>query len=216
MFETCVEIRRHFSDYLDDRCERESLRSIRFHLNYCASCREELEQLQAIQAELQALPRHRVPPELALSMRVHVSQRVHRNLLRQLWVRCENALQPLLIPASGGVLTAIIFFGLLMGWQVAPASNIPDVPLQIVTPPRVRELAPINFNDGDQAVVVLGQIDAAGRVVGYRVLSGPVTPELTRSLDRTIYFSLFYPATMFGRPTDGQVVLCLRRITVRG
>lgn len=216
MFETCVEIRQHFSDYLDDRCERESLRSIRFHLNYCASCREELEQMQAIQAELQALPRRRVPPELALSMRVHISQRVHRRLLRQLWVRCENALQPLLIPASGGVLTAIIFFGLLMGWQVVPASNIPDVPLQIVTPPRVRELAPINFNDGDQAVVVLTQIDAAGRAVGYRVLSGPVTPELTRSLDRTIYFSLFAPATMFGRPTDGQVVLSLRRITVRG
>ncbi len=216
MFETCVEIRRHFSDYLDDGCERESLRSIRFHLNYCASCREELEQMQAIQAELQALPRRRVPPELALSMRVRISQRLHRNLLRQLWVRCENALQPLLIPASGGVLTAIIFFGLLMGWQVVPALNIPDVPLEIVTPPRVRELAPMNFNDGDQAVVVLTQIDAAGRVVGYKVLSGPITPELTRSLDRTIYFSLFAPATMFGRPTDGQVVLSLRRITVRG
>jgi hypothetical protein len=35
-------------------------------------------------------------------------------------------------------------------------------------------------------------------------------------LDRMIYFSVYKPATMFGKPTDGEVVLSLRRITVRG
>jgi hypothetical protein len=90
------------------------------------------------------------------------------------------------------------------------------VPLQLVTPPRVRELAPINFNTGDQPVVLLTQIDAAGRVMSYRVLSGHLSPEISRDLDRLIYFSLFDPATTFGKPTDGQVVLSLRRITVRG
>jgi hypothetical protein len=52
--------------------------------------------------------------------------------------------------------------------------------------------------------------------MGYRVLSGPSSPELIDRLDRIIYFSTFQPATMFGRPTDGQMVLSLRRITVRG
>jgi hypothetical protein len=217
MFENCVEIRRAFSDYLDGFSSREQMRSIRFHLGFCGSCREELEHLQVIQAELRGLPKRQVPPELALRLRVGVSQRLHRNLLRGFGLWFENALRPLLIPASGGVLTAIIFCGLIMGSSFVPAATLPDVPLQLVTPPRLKELAPINFNTGDQPVVLLTQIDAAGRVMSYRVLSsGRLSPETSRDLDRLIYFSLFDPATTFGKPTDGQVVLSLRRITVRG
>jgi hypothetical protein len=216
MFETCVEIRRDFSDYLDGLSSREQLQSMRFHLAFCRSCREELESLQMIRAELHGLPKRQVPPELALRLRVRASQRLHRNLVKGLGLWFENALRPLLIPASGGVLTAMIFFGLIMGSSFVPAVTLPDVPLQLVTPPRVRELAPINFNTGDQPVVLLTQIDAAGRVMSYRVLSGHLSPEISRDLDRLIYFSLFDPATTFGKPTDGQVVLSLRRITVRG
>ncbi|MBZ5543557.1 MAG: hypothetical protein LAO07_07745 [Acidobacteriia bacterium] len=216
MFENCVEIRRGFSAYLDDLSSREQLRSIRFHLGFCGSCREELERLEMVQAELRGLPKRQVPPELALRLRVRVSQRLHRNLREGFGLWFENALRPLLIPASGGVLTAIVFFGLIMGSSFVPAATLPDVPLQLVTPPRVKELAPINFNTGDQPVVLLTQIDAAGRVMSYRVLSGRLSPEISRDLDRLIYFSLFDPATTFGKPTDGQVVLSLRRITVRG
>jgi hypothetical protein len=114
------------------------------------------------------------------------------------------------------VLAAVIFFGLIMGSQVVPVTNIPDVPLQFTTPPRVQELAPIDFNTGDQPVVVLTSVNAGGRAMGYKVLSGQHSPELMQRLDQLIYFSLFQPATMFGKPTDGQVVLSLRRITVRG
>lgn len=216
MFESCVEIRGYFSDYLDGICDRERDRSLRYHLEYCASCREELERYELAHSDLRSLPRRRVPPDLALRLRVRMSQELHRNLLSRLWVRVENSLQPLLLPASGGVLTAIICFGLIMGSQVVPVTSIPDVPISIATPPRVRELAPISFSADDQAIVVVTHIDSVGRVQSYEVLSGQESPELMRHLDRMIYFSLFDPATVFGKPTDGQVVLSLRRITVRG
>ena len=216
MFESCVEIRSLFTDYLDARCEREQVRSLRFHLTYCAACRVELEKCRTIQSDLAAVPKWRVPPELRLRLRVRMSQELHRNLLGRLWVRLENAFQPLLLPASGGVLAAIICFGLIMGSNAVPAVIAPDIPLQLATPPRVRTLAPINFNTGDQGVVVVTRIDAEGRVTGYEVLSGQESPELLHGLDRMIYFSVFDPATTFGRPTSGQVVLSLRRITVRG
>jgi hypothetical protein len=103
-----------------------------------------------------------------------------------------------------------------MGSQVAPITNIPDVTVQLVTPARVQALAPMDFNTGDNSLVLVTQINAEGRVKGYRVLSGQGSPELMRRLDRMIYFSVFQPATMFGKPTDGEVVLSLRRITVRG
>ena len=67
MFETCVEIRNHFSDYLDDLCTPEARKSIRYHLSFCDVCQEQLEQWQSIREELRALPRRQVPPELALA-----------------------------------------------------------------------------------------------------------------------------------------------------
>jgi hypothetical protein len=216
MFEMCVEIRSYFTNYLDDRCDRDQLRSIRFHLGDCGSCREELARLQTIQSELRALPHRRVPSRLALQMRVRLSHRLHNEFLGRLRIQFENALQPLLIPASGGVLTAIIFFGLIMGSNFVPPIRMPDVPLSLVTPPRLRELAPINFTYDEESVVLLTQVDAAGRVMSYQILSGQLSPERTRRLDRLIYFSVFDPATTFGMPTGGQVVLSLRRITVRG
>ena len=217
MFETCNEIRNEFSDYLDDRCERDSLRSIRYHLSNCEACRIELERAQLAQSDLRSLPQRRVAPDLALKLRIRLSHEMHRNLLGELWVRMENALQPLLLPASGGVLTFIICFGLFMGAWVTPVSNRSDVPVSLITPPRVRVLAPIDFNTGDESpVVVVTEVDADGRVARYHVISGQTSPELMERLDRVMYFSTFQPATMFGKPTDGQVVLSLRRITVRG
>jgi hypothetical protein len=216
MFEGCVEIRSHFSDYLDGLCEPQVRKSIRFHLNYCGSCREELELWETMHEDLRAMPRLRVPSELALRLRVRISQRLHAYLLDELRMWVGNVLQPVLLPASGGVLAAIICFCLIMGSLVVPVTNIPDVPLTLVTPPRVRELGPIDFNTGDRPVVVVIPIDAGGHVRGYRLLSGESSPELLHQLDRVIYFGSFQPATSFGRPTDGEVVLSLRRITVRG
>jgi len=216
MFETCMEIRSYFTDYLDGCCDRDQLRSIRFHLGDCGPCREELARYQALQAELRALPRRRIPPELALQIRVILSHCLHRHVWSRWWIWFENAFKPLLVPASGGVLTAVIFFGLIMGSNFVPPSPLPDVPLSLVTPPRLRELPPINFTTDDESVVLLAQVDAAGRVMSYRLLSGELSIERTHRLERLIYFSVFDPATTFGMPTDGQVVLSLRRITVRG
>jgi hypothetical protein len=216
MFETCLEIRNHFSDYLDDLCTQEARKSIRYHLSFCDVCREQLEQWQSVREELRALPRQQVPPDLALRLRVQMSQRLYKNPLAPLWVRIENALKPLLIPATGGVLTAVICFCLIMGSEVAPITDIPDVTVQVITPARVQQLAPMDFSTDDNGLVVLTQINAAGRVKGYRILSGQRSPELMQRLDRMVYFSIFQPATMFGKPTDGEVVLSLRRITVRG
>src|SRR5574340_1186060 len=122
LFELCQGIRGHFSDYLDGLCSPDNLRSLRYHLSYCAACSEELERWQAVRAELRALPRVEVPQKQALRLRVALSQELHRNLLGRLWVRLENALRPVLLPASAGVaLTAIICFGPIMDARLAPA-----------------------------------------------------------------------------------------------
>jgi hypothetical protein len=166
--------------------------------------------------DLRGMQRLQVPPELALRLRVGVSRAAHRKWFASLRVWLDDVLQPVLLPASGGVLAAVICFCLIMGSLAVPVSKTPDVPLGSPTPPSVIELAPIDFNTPDAPVIVVVPVDAGGRPMRYRVLSGATTPELLRQLDRVIYFSKFRSATWYGQPTDGQFVLSLRRITVRG
>jgi hypothetical protein len=215
MFEGCSEIRSYFSDYIDGTCSREALRSIRYHLESCHSCQAELQAWQTMRADLRALPRLEMPPPNSLSLRVRLSQEIHRNVLGRLLVRLENSLQPLLLPASVGALTAVICFSLIINSQPARDAHAPDVPLQF-TPARVEALAPIEFNTGDQAVVLVTNINSGGRAVDYKILSGKRSPDVTNGLDRMMVFSVFQPATKFGRPSHGQVVLSLRTITVKG
>jgi hypothetical protein len=215
-FEACAEIRNCFDDFLEGECSRDAFRSLQYHLAHCVPCATELDRRWMLKADLRSLPRRQPPPWLSLRLRVLASQELHRNVLGRLLVRLQNALKPRLLPATAGVCTAIICFGLFMNSAVVPITNIPDVPLSLTTPPRVRVLAPVDLKAGDQPVVVVTHIDADGRVIDYRLLSGQSSPDLMYRLDRVMYFSLFQPATLFGRPTNGQVVLSFRQITVRG
>ncbi|MGH9375554.1 MAG: hypothetical protein ACRD1J_05245, partial [Terriglobia bacterium] len=200
----------------DGACSPETLRSIRYHLHYCLPCQQELDRAEALLGDLRKLPRRTMRPEADLRLRVRVSQELHRNLVRRALVRLDNSCRSLLLPATGGLVTAILCFCLILGSEALPVSHASDVPLSFVTPPQVLALAPLDFDPGVTPVVVVTCIDAEGQVKSYRILSGQHSPELMRNLDRLIYLSRFAPAMAFGRPTAGRVVLALRQINVRG
>jgi Putative zinc-finger len=216
MFESCQEVRSYFGEFLEGECSRDEFRTVQYHLSHCEACRRRLDRERMLGEDLHSLPRPQVPPEVALRLQVRMSQALHRNLLGRLRVRFENFLRPRLLPASAGLLTAVVLVGLILGYAMPPTVSAPDVPVQLVTPPSVQMLAPVDFNVGDQGVTLVTRVDAGGRAVSYRLLSGQRSPELMHSLDRMMYYSVFKPATMFGRPTEGEVVVSLRRITVRG
>jgi Putative zinc-finger len=214
IFESCSEIRGHFSDYIDGVCPAEAIHSVRYHLLHCAPCTSELERYESLQMELRGLSRQQVPPELALRLRVQMSQELHRNVFQRLLVRLENMFRPVLFPSVAGSFVALICIVLMLGAGTPQASNIPDVPF--VTPPRIQVLPPVNLGAGAQPLVLVTYVNAQGRVTSYRIISGQQTPGLMQRLDQMMYYSLFQPATSFGQPTSGQVVLSFRTITVRG
>lgn len=216
IFESCSEIRGHFSDYMDGVCPPETNHSVRYHLAHCAPCMAELERYKALHSELRHLSRQQVSPELALRLRVQMSQELHRNLFQRFMVRLENVFRPVWFPSVAGALVALICIVLMLGAGTPQTSNIPDVPLELVTPPRVQVLAPITFDTGAQPLVLVTYVNAQGRVTKYRIISGQQSPGLMQRLDQMMYYSLFEPATSFGQPTSGQVVLSFRTITVRG
>ncbi len=214
IFESCSEIRSNFSDYIDGVSPVEAVHSIRYHLAHCAACASELDRYEALHSELSQLSRRQVTPQLALRLRVQVSQELHRNIFQRFMVRLENAFRPVLFPSVAGALVALICIVLMLGAGTPQASNIPDVPL--VTPPRIQVLPPMNLDTGGQPLVLVTYVNAQGRVTSYKIISGQESLGLMQRLDQMMYYSLFQPATSFGQPTSGQVVLSFRTITVRG
>jgi Putative zinc-finger len=212
MFESCVQIRDSFSEYVDGACSRQAVLSIRYHLQHCGACAKEFERYELVRSDLRALRRPKPSPLTELQLDVAVSQALNSNLLETLRVRFENVLQPLLLPATGAVLAGLICLGVTLECLIVPPARV-DASV-ITTPARIESLAPLDFNTGSDGVVLVTHVNADGQAVEYRVLSGTPSPELKPELDRVMYFSLFRPATRLGQPTDGQVVLSLRRITV--
>ena len=134
-------------------------------------------------------------------------------------VRGENALSTLLFAATAGLVFATLIFGLLIGVLVpVPMSNTNDVPTILYTPPEMTS-APIGLDvdsGTNDAILVEAIIDPQGRVEDYRVLNSAGGSGLSAEMKNALIFAQFRPATSFGLPTSGRVVISFSSINVGG
>src|ERR1700690_4307356 len=181
--------------------------------------------MQRSQQLLANLGPRKAPPDLAVKLRVAISREAalkRRSRYEGVQVRLQNALNVFMVPATAGIVSAILFFGLLLGFFALPAelqASSGDVPLMLYTGPQLEQSAFETSlgNMGDNAVVVEAYVDANGRVEDYRILSQPddakaVLPQLKNLL----IFTTFHPALLMGRPTAGTAVLSFSKISVKG
>src|ERR1017187_10047505 len=226
---TCAEIRQLFSPYLDGRVSGSGMRALTRHVEQCDGCAREYAATQRTQRLLSSLGRPKAPADLALKLRVAISReaaQARRPRYEGVMVRLENALNAFMVPATAGLVSAILIFGLLLGFFALPAelrASSGDVPLMLYTGPQLEQSAfGTSFgsslgNMGDDAVVIEAYVDANGRVEDYRILSQPddakaVLPQLKNLL----IFTTFHPALSMGRPTTGAAVLSFSKISVKG
>ena len=222
---TCVEIRQLFSPYLDGRVSGSEMRALTRHVEQCDGCAREYAATQRTQQMLASLGPKKVPSDLALKLRVAISREAaqkRRPRYEGVLVRLENALNAFMVPATAGLVSAVLFFGLLLGFFALPAqlrASSGDVPLMLYIGPRLQQSAfgASLGNMGDDAVVIEAYVDANGRVEDYRILSQPddakaVLPQLKNLL----IFTTFHPALSMGRPTTGTAVLSFSKISVKG
>lgn len=222
----CSRAKELFSPYLDGAVSGKQMRAMSEHLNACAGCRREYALLAHSQRLLGMVGRRQAPPDLALRLRVAISQQAattRRPYFAGLWIRLQNALDAVIVPAAVGAVAAVIVFGLLLGFFALPSqlqASSEDVPLGFYTPPRLQLSAPPGMGVGSinaDSLVVEAYVDANGRVEDYRILSGPKDSEkILPELNRTLIFTTFRPATQLGRPTSGRAVLTFSKINVRG
>jgi len=224
----CKRARSLFSSYLDGAVPGRQMQAIAQHLGECVACRSEYAAWQRTERLLSSLGPKPAPPELALRLRVAISQAAaqgNQHRLQGLLVRMENLAGAFMLPATAGLISAVIFFGVLIGFMAMPvqlSASRDDVPTLLYTPPRLQAL-PSNLGleseptVNSEQVVVETTVDANGRVQDYRIISGPADARgLEPQLNNIMIFTTFQPATTFGVPTSGRAVLSFARINVGG
>jgi hypothetical protein len=230
----CREAERHLPGYVDGAIPSENHARVREHLEACGNCREQLEQYRRLAVCLASLEPVQAPPNLATQVRISAANlRQEIPLGRRLWTRAvlvfENILEPIAVPATGGILTALVVFvlvvqNMLVGVPLGRA--VPnDRSLTFFQPAQLESLASfpvpgIVATEGhpDSGYLQLeATLNSRGEVVSYKILSGPDNLAVQRQLDQVLLFSRFRPELSFGRPTNGgRVVLSFSEVRVRG
>jgi putative zinc finger protein len=217
----CTEARPLFSSYLDRVVSGTEMHEVSGHLEQCAECQQEYVLLENTRSLVSSLGRRQPPSDLALKIRVALSSRRSRNSLGWLQryaLRMENGFRGFMFPATAGVLSAVVFFGVLIVLLVpAQVSANDDVPSTFYTPPRLQlSEYPENQLNLDSPVVIETYVDASGRVENYRIISGRDDEEVREQLNRALLFTIFAPAQSFGRPVPGKAIMSFSHINVKG
>lgn len=216
----CKETRKLLSPLLDSLLDERREQNVERHLAGCEDCNEQYAAMRRTRRMLATLPAQPVPSDLALRIKVAVSRQIAgRRMSRwdSLMVRWENALNAFMFPATAGMVSAVLIFGLLIGFLAparARASN-DVVPAALYTPPEMTS-APFGLGSGNsEGLLVEAIIDPQGRVQDYRLLNGPETG-LSPQMKNALIFTQFRPATSFGVPTSGRVILSFADVNVGG
>lgn len=220
---TCSVAKGLMSSYLDGAVKRGQLTQMNEHLHDCVECATRFASVQRTQSVVGSLGRKAAPPDLNLKLRVAISQEIansRRSRWERLRVRWDNAFNATMVPATAGVVTTLIIFGLLISFlypaQVRAAN---DVPTMLYTPAELQS-APFELSMGGvnaDSLVVEAYVGPDGRVQDYRILSAPEDAEaILPQLKNMLIFATFQPATAFGQPTASRVVLTFSKVQVKG
>jgi hypothetical protein len=223
----CGSVKERVSDYLDDAVSAEERRVLKRHLNGCRECSLESQRYSQLRLKLRSLPKRMPPADLTTRLRV-VASKVRMESFSSPWSRwrdrvelsLRNLMRPLALPAVGGLCSAVFLFSTLvpMFKSAFLMSASGDIPTMLSTEPMLKYTAPVAFADRD-AVVDL-QLDDQGRIINFTIVGvpGQQSEKLRHSIENSLLFTEFWPATTFGRGVAGTIRISFRssRIDVRG
>jgi hypothetical protein len=219
---SCSHIQRQFSRYLDGDIPGARMLEITKHLETCGTCAGEFAAWKKSQALVTHLGPSKAPEDLALRLRVAISQESRnstRERLSRFHVRWENTFRPFLLRATAGFASAIFLVGTAAITFGSPEPvEARDVPLETSSAPRLlySSFEPGDIGDINNPVVLQVFVDSRGRVYDYKVLSGTVDTQTRQAIDSLLLFSVFKPARFFDQPVRGTALMSFSGVSVKG
>jgi anti-sigma factor RsiW len=220
----CVKNRSYFSAYLDGAVTGKRMQEIARHLESCEDCTQEFSALRSMQQSLFALGPVKAPADLGLKLRLAISHQ--RAQSKTSWfdtvsLKWDNTVRPMLVQVSAGFAGAVVLVGgiaLLLGMVAVPEPVMAnDEPLGAITAPHYMYSAVdprAIVTSHDTVIVVEALVNSQGRVYDYNIVSGPTDPAVRSQVVDQLLESVFEPASVFGAPVRGQVVLTFSGISV--
>ncbi|QMV19122.1 anti-sigma factor [Granulicella sp. 5B5] len=223
--EECAWARESFSSYLDGDMSGVDMAALSDHLELCGDCAMEFAAWRDVQSALAQVGSAHAPMRLQAQLRAAIAAEFARGAhlpwtgrLRMAW---DRTLGPLAVRVSGGLALAMLLV-VGLGWMFAVpiAVQADDDGLADLRAPRYlySQVPPQPIaTDHDVPLVVEAKVDAAGRVYDYTVLAGPGDDQRVKlQLEQNLLASVFRPATVFGVPVPGHVVLTYAGVSVHG
>ena len=223
----CAEYKQQFSLYLDGQVSGAEMFALTRHMETCPDCTQEYAELRRTQQLLAGLgkAKAKAPADLALRLRLAISResaQARRRRFEGAMVRLSNVLNAFMVPATAGVVSAVLTFGLLLGFFALPQqlqANSSDVPLMLYTGPQLEQsvFGTSLGSMGDDSVLIEAYVNANGRVEDYRILSQSEDAKAALpQVKNLLIFTTFRPALSMGRPIAGRAVISFSKISVKG
>jgi len=223
--EVCVNIRAQFPDYLDGTVPGVAMGTIARHLETCAACSTEFEALRSVQRSLASLGPVKAPARLQAQLRQAIAMErklgTHLSPTGKLQLAWREWLGSAALRAAGGFAAALILAAGLYGLSAAPLAAVQasdDHQANFTAPRFMYSEVPTSpiVSDRDTVVMVTAKVDSEGRVYDYAILAGPQDPAVRLGIERNLLASVFKPATLFGSPVNGQVLVTYTGVSVQG
>lgn len=222
----CAHVRSSLSNYLDGAVTGVEMQHIADHLESCESCATEFDLTRKLQATLAVLGTTKVPVDLSLRLRLaisHESERSWSSRLGRLKLSWQNSFRPLVMQVSAGLAGAVLLIGSILFLLGAMSAANPvmanDEPLGAMTAPHylysMIGIQPVATEE-DSTIVVEAAVNARGQVYDYRIVSGPRDAAVRNQVVDRLLASVFQPASVFGVPIRGHVLMAFAGISVRG
>jgi hypothetical protein len=227
----CRETKDLFASYMDGLVTGAQAQAMARHLDNCAKCNSQFTSLRTTQALVNSLGRKQPPSEMVSRLRIALArererkQQPVRSKIVAAWNpvrdRIEDMFQAFMLPATAGLVSAVLCFGFVIGFFAVPsqlaATN--DLPSGLFTPAKLMS-SPFSLQDNggpDLPVTVEAYVDSNGRVQDYRIISNESADDIQKlrpQLDNALIFAQFEPAIAFGKPSPSRVVVSFSRVNV--
>jgi putative zinc finger protein len=220
----CLEAVAAFSLYLEGALSGVEMGQVADHLAGCGPCSTEFDAWRAMQTAFSdigpAKPPARLQERLRAALAVEREHGTHLPFAGRVALTWRTSFAPLAVQAAGGMLAAVLLLASLFrlfGPGIEVQANDDGLANLIAPSYLYSEVPPTAVDTGhDVPVLIDAKVDIRGRVYDYTIVDGPTDVAVRRQVEQNLLSSVFKPATVFGVPVQGHVMLTYAGVSVRG